>query len=96
MIFYTRPLSCIIFILMLALHFPAVLAPKLAARVCSFVNLAVHFALVPVLLCYGAELVEYAALLAVSLASYLAISYVRHRVLKKREAPSPDESEGKA
>lgn len=84
MIFYMHPLTCALFVAMLVMHFPASLLPAPLGRIASLINIALHAALAPALLWFGAELIEYAALLMLSLALYSAISFVRFELGKKK------------
>ena len=78
MIFFTSPAPCIIFALIIALHFLTLRFDKWLSVAMLSVNICLHTALTAVLLYLGASLGELTLTYAVSLIIYLLISYPLH------------------
>ena len=83
--------ACIIIALVLAHHALAVFLRGTAAKVFSYVNIALHIFLVGILFYTGAELSELLLIFMGSLLFRVALEYLNARVAMRDSKPSGEE-----
>ncbi len=74
MVFYTNPIPCIIFALIIGLHALSLLSRERRALILNAVNICLHGALVAAELCLGSSLGEITLLYALSFLIYLILA----------------------
>jgi hypothetical protein len=74
MVFYTNPIPCIVFALIIGLHVLSSLSRERSALIFNIVNICLHGALAAAELCLGSTLGEITLLYAVSFLIYLILS----------------------
>ena len=84
MFFYTSPIACVIIALMLSSHALSVFSSKLS-RIFTYVNIALHISISPVLLIGGAELSELCFVYMLSLFALVLFVYIKSLISKSDE-----------
>ena len=74
MVFYTNPIPCIVFALIIGLHALSLLFSERRALILNIVNICLHGALAAAELCLGSSLGEITLLYAVSFLIYLILA----------------------
>lgn len=93
MVFYTSVWACLLIGLILAFHALSVFLRGILCKIFSYVNIALHIALVPLLLYIGAELSELVLIFFASTLFRVALIALDARISAKRSACDGGEGE---